>query len=61
MEWQPIETYDALPQKERPKLAVFRFRAEAGRIFLNEIFQMERNYGFRVATHWMPLPPPPKG
>ncbi len=64
MEWQPIETYDALPEMMRPSLAVFRFaesKDRDGRNFLRETFQLERRYGFRVATHWMPLPPPLKG
>ena len=65
-EWQPIETYDALPKLARPEYAVFYFRAEPGRngnkgIGLGAIVEMTRIYGYRVCTHWMPLPPPPGG
>lgn len=63
MEWQPIETYDALGIK--PKHAVFFFEAtkptrRAGYV-LDALIETKRYFGFRVCTHWMPLPPPPKG
>jgi hypothetical protein len=58
MEWQPIETYDAL--KNRPKYAVFYFEAMAGRMGLEPTIEMSRRFGIRVCTHWMPLPEPPK-
>jgi hypothetical protein len=59
MNWQPIETYDAL--KKKPKLAAFYFVAEGtvrGRSGPRLFFtvQLTRNFGSRVCTHWCPLP-----
>jgi hypothetical protein len=61
MTWQPIETYDALPQRKRPKFAAFYYPAEmAGRTQLSKTVQFERNFGRRTCTHWTPLPEPPE-
>lgn len=65
MEWQPISTYDEMPPKKRPKWVAFYFEADRtskhAHAWLQEIVCTERRYGFRVCTHWCPLPPPPKG
>lgn len=59
MNWQPIETYDAL--KKKPAHAVFLFRAEVGRTMtLDRTIHPQRNFGLRVCTHWLELPSPPK-
>jgi len=62
--WRPIAEYDALPAKDRPRRAAFYFKSEprpnrpdAG---LGATVQVERNYGFRTCTHWLPLPPDPQ-
>lgn len=63
MEWKRIETYDALGFK--PKLAVFWFegvppvRGGKGKYSLPPCMQLTRTFGFRVCTHWMPLPDAP--
>jgi hypothetical protein len=61
MNWQPIETYDAL--KKKPKHAMFLFRRESrggrGDFVLEQTIQPARIYGLRVCTHWIELPPPP--
>jgi hypothetical protein len=59
MNWQPIETYDAL--KKKPKLAAFYFAAEgtmrgSNRPKWSATVQFTRVYGFRICTHWCPLP-----
>jgi hypothetical protein len=59
MNWQPIETYDAM--KKKPERAVFYFsaklseRGKAG-IGLRATVQLTRSFGLRVCTHWCPLP-----
>lgn len=64
MEWQPIETYDTLPNKERPERAVFYFErmppTRPGNPNWPGIMRMERSVGVRNCTYWMPLPAPPK-
>lgn len=64
MEWQPIETYDKMPLKKRPKLAAFYFKkSDESRLRQNWLagtVQMSRSFGVRICTHWMPLPPPPE-
>ncbi len=65
MQWQPIETYDALPKLAQPELAVFWFagtppnRGSNARYGLLPMMQATRVYGNRVCSHWCPLPPPP--
>lgn len=63
-DWQPIETFDSMQAKERPKHAAFYFKPEPGRsrgdYGLGPTVQCERRYGHRVCTHWIPLPEPPK-
>jgi hypothetical protein len=57
MNWQPIETYDAM--KVKPKRAAFYFKSGVSG---NSSFTgaptvgLTRVYGFRVCTHWCPLP-----
>lgn len=64
MDWQPIESYDALAANKRPKLAVFVFAERPayriGGVGLQQMLRLERYAGNREATHWMPLPEPPK-
>jgi hypothetical protein len=58
-EWQPIETFDALRQKDRPRYAAFYFSSEtAGRNALPSTVQFSRNYGMRTCTRWLALPDP---
>jgi hypothetical protein len=60
MNWQPIETYDAL--KIKPKFAVFYVaRSDAGRLKLAARVEGTRTFGMRNVTHWMPLPDAPTG
>ena len=62
MDWQPIETYDAL--KKKPPLAVFWFEAtqpnRPGGHHLYAIANLSRVMGSRICTHWTPLPDPPE-
>ena len=61
MNWQSIETYDAL--KKKPKYAVFLFKAEGDdkrRNQLRQTIEFTRTFGYRTCTHWMPLPEPPQ-
>jgi hypothetical protein len=63
MNWQPIETYDAM--KKKPKLAAFYFKGEGtlrkatrGRtpFKLEPAVALSRVFGLRTCTHWCPLP-----
>lgn len=64
MKWQPIETYDKLTPKLRPKLAVFWFagtppaRGQRGAYGLAPTPNFSRVMGDRVCTHWMPFEAP---
>lgn len=60
MEWMPIETYDAL--KVKPKYAVFLVAEmipenKRSGIVLGETISIDRHFGRRTITHWIPLPP----
>ena len=65
-EWQPIDTFDALPQKDRPKHAVFLFaatppsRGMGGWCNLSPTVETQRHYGSRTCTHWHRIEPPPE-
>lgn len=59
MEWQPIETYDAL--KKKPDHAVFWFEEvehERKYASLPATARTERDMGRRVCTHWFKFDPP---
>lgn len=63
MNWQPIETYDALPKLAKIGRCIFWMAAEVDKYGKNCLFAgpvLERNYGARRITHWMPLPEAPK-
>jgi hypothetical protein len=65
MNWRPIDEYDAMPSKERPRRAVFFFRSEPGRPHRPEsglppYVGTERSFGYRVCTHWLALPADPQ-
>jgi hypothetical protein len=63
MDWQPIATYDALPNLAKPECAAFLFAATEprrnGDFCLSLTVRTTRLYGHRDCTHWLPLPPPP--
>jgi hypothetical protein len=59
MNWQPIETYDALNKK--PEWAIFYFTERKSRDWvLRERIEQHRFFGDRTCTYWMELPEPPK-
>ena len=60
MNWQPIETYDAM--KKKPKLCVFWFKdmPQGKNYTLPAIAVLDRHFGSRVCVHWIELPEPPK-
>jgi hypothetical protein len=63
MNWQPIEVYDAMPTK--PRYAVFAIagtkpaRGQRSEYGLPPAVVQQRNYGCRVVTHFIELPPLP--
>jgi hypothetical protein len=61
-EWRPIAEYDAMPQKKRPVLAMFRFAATkptlSQRGFLAETWRCTRDYGSRECISYFPIPLP---
>jgi Protein of unknown function (DUF551) len=61
MEWQPIETYDALSKK--PSMAVFFVQGnppkERQKVGFGPLVVTSRTFGFRKVTHWMPIPKAP--
>jgi hypothetical protein len=58
--WELIETYDAIPDRKKPKLAIFRFapvvNVDRPYASLAEAFKTERHMGNRVCTHWVRVP-----
>jgi len=62
MNWLPIETYDKL--KKKPRYAVFWVAAKPPnneyqpQTALREMVCLERHFGSRDVTHWMPLEEP---
>lgn len=59
MEWQPIETYDAL--KKKPEFAIFfvqEHKGERSYTGLSATVSTERRFGSRVVSHWMPIEAP---
>jgi len=62
MEWQPIETYDAL--KKKPKFCAFYVRESIhptkGYCDLIAMISTERYFGKRVVSHWVELGEPKK-
>lgn len=64
MNWQPIETFDAL--KRKPAHAVFYFkgtpphRGNLGKYGLYPTIQLTRNFGVRECVFWVELPPLPE-
>lgn len=59
MEWQPIETYDALEMK--PKFVVFFMeKSDSTGFKLPAEIVTNRVFGRRKITHWIQLPDAPK-
>ena len=54
--WQPINT----APKDGLKILFFPI-ADVGRFALQQLIRVDTDtrYGYRKATHWMPLPEPP--